>query len=73
MFVVYSIKSKSLDIYHIYKIDDDSRGSRGGESNSGSLFLSLYGRSLVSVDEEGLLAERVNQDHAAAAVVSVRG
>lgn len=61
---------KSLNIYHIYKID--SRGSRRGASLS-LFFLSLDGRSFVSVDEEGLLAERVNQDHAAAAVVSVRG
>lgn len=29
--------------------------------------------SFVSVDEQGLLAERVNQDDAAAAVVTVRG
>lgn len=29
--------------------------------------------SFVSVDEQGLLAERVNQDNAAAAVVAVRG
>lgn len=74
MFVIYSIKSKSLNIYHIYKIDNNSRGSRRGESNSFSLFfLSLDARSFISVDEEGLLAERVNQDHAAAAVVSIRG
>lgn len=44
-----------------------------GESDSVSFFLSLHGKSFVSVDEEGLLAERVNQDDAAAAVVSVRG
>lgn len=70
--VIYSIKSKSLNIYHIYKIDNNSRGSRRGGSNSVSLFLSLDGRGFVSVDEEGLLAERVDQDHAAAAVVSIR-
>lgn len=29
--------------------------------------------SFVSVDEQGLLAERVNQDNAAAAVVAIRG
>lgn len=28
VFVIYSIKSKSLDIYHIYKIDNNSRGSK---------------------------------------------
>lgn len=70
-FVIYSIKS--LNIYHIYKIDNNSRGRRRGESDSVSFFLSLDGRSFVPVDEEGLLAERVNQDHAAAAVVSIRG
>lgn len=26
VFVIYSIKSKSLNIYHIYKIDNNSRG-----------------------------------------------
>lgn len=31
VFVIYSIKSKSLNIYHIYKIDNNSRGSRRGE------------------------------------------
>lgn len=73
VFAIYSIKSKSLSIYHIYKIDDNSRGSRRGGSNSVFLFLALDGRSFVSVDEEGLLAEGVNQNHAAAAVVSIRG
>lgn len=32
LFVIYSIKSKSLNIYHIYKMDKNSRGSRGGQS-----------------------------------------
>ncbi len=73
VFVIYSIKSKSLNIYHSYKIDNNSRGSRRGGSHRVSLCLSLDGRSFVSVDEEGLLAERVNQDHATAAVVSIRG
>lgn len=73
VFIIYSIKSKSLNIYHIYKIDNNSRGSRREESNRVSRFLSLDGGSFVSVDEEGLLAERVNQDHTATAVVSIRG
>lgn len=30
VFVIYSIKSKSLNIYHIYKIDNNSMGSRRG-------------------------------------------
>lgn len=70
VFIIYSIKSKSLNIYHIYKIDNDSRGGAGGGRLS---FLSLDGRSFVSVDEEGLLAEGINQDHTAATVVSIRG
>lgn len=35
--------------------------------------MSLYGRGFLSVEKQGLLAERVHQDHAAAAVVSIGG
>lgn len=38
-----------------------------------SFSMYLNGRSLVSVDEQSLLTERVDQDHAAATVVSVWG
>lgn len=55
MFVIYSIKSKSLNIYHIYKIDKNSRG-RGGRGSAELLApLCLYMAEALS-----LLMKRVS-------------
>lgn len=48
-----------------------SKVSRGG--SAGAVLVPASDGRFVSVDEQGLLAERVNQDNAAAAVVAIRG
>lgn len=42
-------------------------------ASAGAALVPTSRRRFVSVDEQGLLAERVNQDNAAAAVVAIRG
>lgn len=68
VFAICSIKSKSLS-----HLPQDRREQQGEQRRTQCLLfiLALDGRRLLSVDEKGLLAERVNQNHAAAAVVSV--